>query len=86
MKKKYLKNSKLFFKLYLFYMSIKYNYFTKKYTYSQFGRRVLEQPDQKAWQIFDSKVTNRLYDEYHFKEAPFEEAVSIAALLKRIEN
>ena len=40
MKKKYLENSKLFFKLYLFYMSIKYNYFTKKYTYSQFGEDI----------------------------------------------
>ena len=41
MKKKYLKNSKLFFKLYLFYMSIKYNYFTKKHTYSQFGEDII---------------------------------------------
>ena len=41
-------------------------------------------PDQKAWQIFDSKVTNLLYDEYHFKEAHFEEAVSIEALIKRM--
>ena len=41
MKKKFLKNSKLFFKLYLFYMSIKYNYFTKKHTYSQFGEDII---------------------------------------------
>ena len=56
----------------------------RNYTYAQFGRRVLEQPDQKAWQIFDSKVTNLLYDEYHFKEAHFEEAVSIEALIKKM--
>ena len=56
----------------------------RNYTYAQFGRRVLEQPDQKAWQIFDSKVTNLLYDEYHFKEAHFEEAASIEALIKKM--
>ena len=56
----------------------------RNYTYAQFGRRVLEQPDQKAWQIFDSKVTNLLYDEYHFKEAHFEEALSIEALIKKM--
>tara|TARA_B100000683_G_C12346226_1_gene496898 strand:- start:10 stop:687 length:678 start_codon:yes stop_codon:yes gene_type:complete len=40
MKKKYLKNFKLFFKMYLIYMSIKYNYFTKKKSYSQFGEDI----------------------------------------------
>ena len=28
----------------------------RNYTYAQFGRAVLQQPGQKAWQIFDSKV------------------------------
>ena len=34
--------------------------------YAQFGAGTT---DQKAWQIFDSKVTNLLYDEYCLKEA-----------------
>jgi len=40
MKKKYLEKSKLLFKMYLIYMAIKYNYFTKKETYSQFGEDI----------------------------------------------
>ena len=56
----------------------------RNYTYAQFGRRVLEQPDQKAWQIFDSKVTSLLYDEYHFEEAHYQEADSIEALVEKM--
>ena len=41
MKKKYLENSKIFFKFYLIYMSIKYKYFSKKHSYSQFGEDII---------------------------------------------
>ena len=56
----------------------------RNYTYAQFGRKVLEQPEQKAWQIFDSKVENLLYDEYHFREAHFIEADNIEALIRQM--
>ena len=41
MKKKYLENSKLLFKLYLIYMKIKYKFFTNKKSYSQFGEDIV---------------------------------------------
>ena len=41
MKQKLLDNSKLIFKLYIFYTGIKYRFFTKKKTYSQFGEDLI---------------------------------------------
>ena len=58
----------------------------RNYTYAQFGRKVLEQPDQKAWQIFDSKVDKLLYDEYRFREAHYIEANSIEALIRQMPD
>ena len=43
----------------------------RNYTYAQFGRKVLEQPNHFAWQIFDSKVIDLLYEEYTFHDAHF---------------
>lgn len=36
----------------------------RNYTYAKYGRAILEQPGQVAWQIFDSKTENLLRDEY----------------------
>ena len=41
MKKKYLIKSKILFKLYLIYFGFKYNFFTKKKSYSQFGEDLI---------------------------------------------
>ena len=41
MKKKLLLKSKLSFKLYLFFFSLKHNFFIKKKTYSQFGEDLI---------------------------------------------
>jgi len=46
----------------------------RNYTYAQFGRAILEQPGQFAWQVFDSKVLDLLYAEYRFHDAHFVEA------------
>jgi tricarballylate dehydrogenase len=53
----------------------------RNYTYAQFGRAVLQQPGQQAWQIFDSKVFDLLYEEYQFYDARYEEADNISELL-----
>ncbi|CAN0578707.1 unnamed protein product, partial [Ectocarpus sp. 12 AP-2014] len=45
----------------------------RNYTYAQFGRAILDQPGQFAWQIFDSKVFDLLYGEYTFHDAHFVE-------------
>src|SRR5712671_1436168 len=39
----------------------------RNYTYAKYGRAVLEQPGQFAWQIFDQQVAHLLRDEYRIK-------------------
>jgi tricarballylate dehydrogenase len=39
----------------------------RNYTYAKYGRAILEQPGQFAWQIFDRKVAHLLRDEYRIK-------------------
>ena len=40
----------------------------RNYTYAKYGRVILEQPGQFAWQIFDAKVQHLLRDEYRIKQ------------------
>ncbi|MEM9843345.1 MAG: FAD-dependent tricarballylate dehydrogenase TcuA [Pseudomonadota bacterium] len=58
----------------------------RNYTYAQFGRAVLEQPGHFAWQIFDAKVYDLLYAEYHFHDASFEEAATLKELVGKLEG
>ena len=58
----------------------------RNYTYAQFGRAILNQPNQMAWQIFDSKVDHLLYGEYKFWDASFIEANTIGELVDQIEG
>lgn len=58
----------------------------RNYTYAQFGRAVLEQPDHFAWQIFDNKVKDMLYGEYHFHDASFVEADTLEGLIAQLEG
>ena len=58
----------------------------RNYTYAQFGRAILEQPDGFAWQIFDSKVEALLYDEYRFELASFIESDTIEGLIEQMNN
>ncbi len=58
----------------------------RNYTYAQFGRAVLEQPNHLAWQVFDSKVFNLLYAEYRFHDASFVEADTLEGLLQKLEG
>lgn len=58
----------------------------RNYTYAQFGRAILEQPGHIAWQIFDAKVSDLLYDEYRFEDAHFVEADSLDGLLAQIDD
>lgn len=36
----------------------------RNYTYAKYGREILKQPGQMAWQVFDQKVIDLLRDEY----------------------
>ncbi len=58
----------------------------RNYTYAQFGRAVLEQPGHFAWQIFDAKVMDLLYGEYHFEDAHFIEAGTLEALVEKLDG
>jgi tricarballylate dehydrogenase len=58
----------------------------RNYTYAQFGKAVLMQPNQCAWQIFDAKVWHLLYSEYKTADASFVEADSIEALVKKLDG
>jgi tricarballylate dehydrogenase len=58
----------------------------RNYTYAQFGRAVLEQPNHLAWQVFDAKVDDLLYAEYRFHDAHFVEADTLDALYAKLDG
>ncbi len=58
----------------------------RNYTYAQYGAKVLEQPGHLAWQVFDNKVKDLLYDEYFFKDASFVEADSLKELISKMDG
>lgn len=58
----------------------------RNYTYAQFGRSILNQPNSFAWQIFDSKVDHLLYSEYRFWDASFVEANTLEELVAKLEG
>ena len=58
----------------------------RNYTYAQYGRKVLEQPGHFAWQIFDSKVFDLLYEEYSFHDAHFVKSETIDGLILKLDG
>ena len=56
----------------------------RNYTYARYGRAVLDQPGQAAWQIFDAQVAHLLRDEYHIRQATKVQADSIEALAAKL--
>ena len=58
----------------------------RNYTYAKYGRVVLEQPQQFAWQIFDSKVLHLLRDEYRIKQVTKVTANSLEELVARLDG
>ncbi|MDP6474423.1 MAG: FAD-dependent tricarballylate dehydrogenase TcuA [Alphaproteobacteria bacterium] len=58
----------------------------RNYTYAKYGREILAQPGQFAWQIFDAKVTHLLRDEYRIREVSRVTAASIAELAAKLEG
>ncbi len=57
----------------------------RNYTYAKYGRVILEQPDQMAWQIFDAKVSPLLRDEYRIREVTRVRATTVEDLVTRME-
>ncbi len=58
----------------------------RNYTYARYGREVLNQPDQFAWQIFDRKVTHLLRDEYRIKRVTKVTANTLEELAAKLEG
>ena len=58
----------------------------RNYTYAKYGRVVLEQPGQFAWQVFDAKVTHLLRDEYRIRQVTKVKADTIEALAATLED
>jgi tricarballylate dehydrogenase len=58
----------------------------RNYTYAEYGHRVLEQPGQFAWQVFDSKVVPLLRDEYRIRQATRVRAGSLEELAGKLTD
>jgi tricarballylate dehydrogenase len=58
----------------------------RNYTYAQYGAAILEQPGQFAWQVFDSKTYDLLYDEYRFEDAHFVKADRLDDLIAQMRG
>jgi len=58
----------------------------RNYTYAKYGRVILAQPGQFAWQIFDAKVKAQLRDEYRIKQVTKRVANSLEDLVKGLED
>ena len=58
----------------------------RNFTYAKYGRAVLEQPGQFAWQVFDAKVVHLLRDEYRIREVTKATADSLETLAGKLEG
>ncbi len=58
----------------------------RNYTYAKYGRVILNQPGQFAWQIFDAKVKHLLRDEYKIKQITKVTASSLEELVTKLDD
>ena len=58
----------------------------RNYTYAKYGRVILNQPGQFAWQVFDAKVKGQLRDEYRIKQVTKITANTLEELVKKLDD
>jgi tricarballylate dehydrogenase len=58
----------------------------RNYTYAKYGRVILMQPGQFAWQVFDSKIIPMLRDEYRIKRVTKVRADSLEELVRKLDD
>src|SRR5580704_11277222 len=58
----------------------------RNYTYAKYGRAILEQPGQFAWQVFDRKVLHLLRDEYRIRQVTKAKADTLEELAQKLEG
>lgn len=58
----------------------------RNYTYAKYGRVILNQPGQMAWQVFDSKIIPKLRDEYRIRQVTKVRADTLEELAEKMEG
>ncbi|MBM3570805.1 MAG: FAD-binding dehydrogenase [Alphaproteobacteria bacterium] len=58
----------------------------RNYTYAKYGRVILEQPQQFAWQVFDAKVLHLLRGEYRIKRVTKARADTLDELAAKLDD
>lgn len=58
----------------------------RNYTYAKYGREILKQPGQFAWQIFDGKTIPLLRDEYRLRHVTRVRADTLEELAQKLEG
>ena len=58
----------------------------RNYTYAKYGRVILNQPGQFAWQIFDKKIIPMLRDEYRIKQVTKVRADTLEELVQKLDD
>src|SRR3954471_19664493 len=58
----------------------------RNFTYAKYGRVILSQPGQFAWQIFDAKVKAQLRDEYKIRQVTKVTASSLEELVGKLDD
>lgn len=58
----------------------------RNYTYAKYGRRILEQKDGCAWQVFDGKVAHLLREEYKGRQVTKVKANTLEELAEKMEG
>jgi tricarballylate dehydrogenase len=58
----------------------------RNYTYAKYGRVILMQPGQFAWQVFDAKIIAMLRDEYRIKQVTKVQADTLESLVRKLDD
>ncbi|HEX5998359.1 MAG TPA: FAD-dependent tricarballylate dehydrogenase TcuA [Hyphomicrobiaceae bacterium] len=58
----------------------------RNYTYAKYGRVILMQPGQFAWQVFDAKIVPMLRDEYRIKRVTKVRADTLEELVGKLDD
>jgi tricarballylate dehydrogenase len=58
----------------------------RNYTYAKYGRVILAQPGQFAWQVFDAKVKSQLRDEYRIKQVTKRVSNTLEGLVSQLDD
>ncbi len=58
----------------------------RNYTYAKYGRIILSQPAQFAWQVFDRKVLHLLRDEYRIRQVTKVQAATLEDLVRKLDD